>query len=186
MLGDHAAILAYAFQVRAGFLVARLGQFRQAEDGDFAAFERQDALARVNADAEFLRFERLADEVVGAGVQALDDVLRSPPRGQQNDVDVAAGISLANVPAQFDSGHPRHFPVENHQAIRAAPHQFQGLEAVSGRGHLVPDLRKRICQDVRGDVVIIDDQDAHDVGSDVACNAILGRHSVLSRGAIRR
>ena len=160
MLGDHAAILADAFQVRARVLIARLGEFRQAEDDHFAAFERQDAAARVNADVEFLRFKRFRDEVVGAGVQALDDVLRSAPRGQQNDVDVSAGSS-----ARGCVGTTR-FPSSPASPSRERPGDRRRSVSVPAprirlrRGHLMSEPRKRIRQHVRGDIIIIDDQDA--------------------------
>ena len=167
MIGNYPAILAHPFQVGAGFLVARFGELCQAEDGHLTAFQREDALAGANADAQFLRLERLADEVVGAGVEALDDILRSPPRGQEDDVHISAGVAVSDVPAQLDARHFRHFPVGNDQAIRAAPQHLQGLATVAGRSHLVAEVGQRFGQHLRGETVVIYNEDSHGIGSRV-------------------
>ena len=60
------------------------------------------------------------------------------------------------MPAEFDSGHPFHFPIENDQAIRAAAHQFERLSPASGGGHLMPELRQNILQNISDDVIVVD------------------------------
>ena len=111
---------------------------------------------------ELLGLEGFVDEVVGAGVHAVDDVLRSVPRREQNDVDVAAGGAPPDLLAEFDAGHFRHLPVGDHHAELPAADQFQGLAAVAGHGHLVPELRQRMFQDFHRDVVVIRDQNSHE------------------------
>ena len=100
VLGEHAAILPYPLQVGAGLRIARLGQLRHAEDDQLAALQGEHPLAGANPHDKLLHGEGLVDEVVGAGVHAVDDELRALPRGEQDDVDVTAGETARRISRQ--------------------------------------------------------------------------------------
>jgi hypothetical protein len=60
--GENLAVALHAFEVRAGFGVARFGELRQREDRHVTALELQDSLGDADAAREFFRIEWLGDE----------------------------------------------------------------------------------------------------------------------------
>jgi hypothetical protein len=132
---------------------------------DSASFasEKISRLPLADADAvqQLVGMERLGDEVVGSGFQSLHHVLLAAVRREQDDVGVTAVMPRSNAAAQFEPVQAGHFPVGNDERELAGPHEFERFEAVAGGEDSVPGPRERILQQVQGDFVVVDNQDAH-------------------------
>ena len=87
----------------------------------------------MNADAKLLRFKWLADKVVGAGVQALDDILRAEPVfGEQIFAAACFGEGIGNADAaqrrrDAGLGHFGFQPVQPQRIARAELQQPRAL-----------------------------------------------------------
>ena len=100
----------------------------------------QDTLARLDPRRELQAVHRLGHEVVGAGVEPLRDLGLLALRGRQDEVDVAAGLSVLPTDlgigpqgrAELQARHPpRHHPVRQHDVEPLGPQQVEGpLRAV--------------------------------------------------------
>ena len=77
--------------------------------------ERLDAQQRAHAREQLGRVDRLAEEVVGAGVEALDALLGRIERGDQHDRQHRLRRVGADRAADVVAAHARHHHVEQHQ-----------------------------------------------------------------------
>ena len=88
---EHRGVARQPLAVALGVAVARLDGQRQAEDHRLGGVEivgvALDPHQRAHARAQLVRVERLGDEVVGAGLEALDPVLGLMQRGDEHDRD---------------------------------------------------------------------------------------------------
>lgn len=81
-VGQDAAILSHPLQVHTRFRISAFGQFGQSEDGDIAAFQRQNSFANFQADSQLVRLERFRDEIIRTGVISFNDVFSAAARRQ--------------------------------------------------------------------------------------------------------
>jgi hypothetical protein len=85
---------------------------------------------------ELVHVVGLAEEVVGAGGQSVDDVERVRQRGQQDDRKV--GIGVLDLPAQLVAVHAGHDDVRQHQVHRTVGKPLQGPPPVLGLNDVKP------------------------------------------------
>ena len=149
--------------MRTGVRIAGFGKFGHAEDDQFAAFEGKNSYSRAHSDKQFLRFKRFVDEIIGAGIQAFHDILRSLAASKQNDVNVTVELLGADLPAHFSSRYLRHFPVGNHEPIQPGVNEFHGLHSVARRGDFVSKLQQGILQYFRGEIVVFHNKYSHGI-----------------------
>ena len=124
------------------------------------------AHVRAHAGEQLGDAERLGDVIVGAGVEPGHGVELGRAAGQ--DQDRGLGALGADQAAGFETVHPGHLDVEDHQRVVVAGAQPRGLDAV---GRLV-DLIALAAQDARereaDAVVVLGDQQASHRASLVA------------------
>ena len=133
----------------------------------FAGFEEfflqiENAAAGVQADAQFVSVERLRKVIIGAGVHALDQVLRFGARGEQEYIDVGFAVGAANAPADFQAIHPGHHPIQDRKT-----RSILGLQDAPGFGTatrddgLIPPLGEHGLQHGLKYRIVLSGQDAH-------------------------
>jgi hypothetical protein len=102
----------------------------------------------------------LGEIVVGAGLQAGHDVLDRIPRREQNRVDVTFARCGAQLAAQRDAIHFRHFPIGDHQLEIAGGDFFERFLAVARDLDVVAGALEQPRHDQALRRLIVDEQDA--------------------------
>ena len=85
-----------------------------------------------HAREQRLHGERLGDVVVRAGVQAAHGILILGARGHHDDRQIARGGAAADLAADFEAGHRRQHPVEQHEVGLGFGDAGQRFLAVGG------------------------------------------------------
>src|SRR5262245_4115432 len=80
-------------------LLVLLGQFAILQRKP--AFEVEDSLRRADSDAKILLIEGLNQDIVGACLHRLDEVLLFTPRGAEHEIGVVIGWRGTNLPAEI-------------------------------------------------------------------------------------
>ena len=107
---DDAAIPDRSERVVRGFKAHHFARF------DEATFEMEDALAGAQARFQFIHVERLGEVVVGAGLEARDDVFLRLFRSEQHHVDVRLILLAAHFAADAGTVEFWHDPIEKREA----------------------------------------------------------------------
>ncbi len=107
---DDAAIPDRSERIMRGFEAHHLARF------DEAAFEMKDALAGAQARFQFIDVERLGEVIVGAGLEARDDVFLRLFRSEQHHVDVRLILLAAHFTANTGAIEFGHDPIEKREA----------------------------------------------------------------------
>ena len=122
---DDAAIPDGGERVVRGFEAHHFARF------DEATLEMKDALAGAQTRFQFIDVERLGEVIVGAGLEARDDVFLRLFRSEQHHVDVGLFLLAAHFAANAGAIEFRHDPIEKSEA-RAV-----GLAELANRGAAV-------------------------------------------------
>ena len=123
--------------------------------------QADDPLARAEPDPQLVPVERLGQEIIGAGLHALDQVLLLGFRGQEDGVDIAGPLRRADAPEQSRAVQLGHHPVGDDHGEEAGLEEAPGLGPVLRRGDLVPPLLEVVLQQPPGDRIVVRDQDLH-------------------------
>ena len=140
-----------------GLFAERLAGFEQ------FFLEVEDAASGVQADAQLVGIEGLGEVIVGAGVHALDQILRFGAGGEEQDVDVGFAVGTADAAADFNAIHAGHHPIQYGQAggilgLQDSPcfgavARDYGFVAPLGEHRTEHGLKHRVvlgCQDAHG------------------------------------
>ena len=106
-----------------------------------------------------MRIDRLADEVVHAGLHARLAVAGERIGRHRKNRHVGAGAQAANPPGRFQSVHFGHLDIHQDQGIPPRLGFFQRDPAVAGDFHDQPDLVEQVPGDVGIDGVVVDHQE---------------------------
>ena len=113
--------------------------------------------------AQLLGIERLDDVVVGAGVEAGDQVAAALARGEQHQVHVGERQLGADAAAHLGAVHLRHHPVENGERRRGGRAQvIPRVGAVRDDGDVELPALERPRQDFRRHPVVVGYQSMHE------------------------
>ncbi len=97
--------------------------------------ELNDAASGIESRDQLGLVGGLAQIVVGAGVEARDDIVGRAVAGEQQHVEVGRQVCLAHPPAKRAAIHARHVPVREQQLIVSVEDLGQRLLAVGGGIH---------------------------------------------------
>ena len=112
----------------------------------------------VDARLDFKQIERLADEILGAGLQGAQLVARLS--GDHQDAKVGVGIIGLESFHHLKSAHARHLKVEQDQVVAVLAMQSANLLWIHGRGHAgVAGLAEQLFEQADIGLLIVDDQD---------------------------
>src|SRR5262249_37613485 len=103
----------------------------------------------------------LRQKVIGSRVQATNDVVGPRARSEQNHVDIATPMTLANLTAQIDPAHFRHLPIRYDQMKLTRAHQFKRFATIGSGGHVVTELPKIFDEDFASYVIIVNNEHTH-------------------------
>ncbi len=124
--------------------------------------QRDDALADLNPGTEFAPVERLDDEIVGAGVEAVQHIGFFGSAGQEDGVDVVRVGLRAQAADDLDAFHFRHVPVENGQLRRVVYLEFlQCLEAIIDGDHFVSQFLHGVLHETQGTGIVVGYENFH-------------------------
>ncbi len=123
--------------------------------------EADDPLPRAKPDPQLVPVERLGQEIIGAGLHALDQVLLLGFRRQEDGIDIAGPLGRADPPDQSRAVQLGHHPVGDDHGEEAAIEEAPGLGPVLGRRHLVPPLLEVVLKQPPRDRIVVRDQDLH-------------------------
>ena len=117
--------------------------------------------AQIGAHARNQRrmLDRLGQILVGAGIQAMHDVLQRGFRGHQDDRHVRQRSIGPNLPGDLEAIQLGHHHVEEHEVGQQRTNRLQRLLAVDRLRGLVAPARQARLQDLAVVRVVVDDQD---------------------------
>ena len=103
------------------------------------------------AYVQLMLIERLNDVIVRPRFHTLDQILAQALGGEQQDVRVWFLSTLAHTAADFETGHPRHHPIEYGERgrVRRAENLARAI-AVGGENHFIAPLPYRGVEQVPG------------------------------------
>ena len=78
--------------------------------------------------------------------------------GQQNEVDVAATLSVANLATQLVTLNTGHIPVGDNHRVPASAHEVETFATVPSDIDIVSEMNQAIGEEFRGYLVIFDDE----------------------------
>ena len=130
---------------------------------------------RLHAGDELADAERLGDVVVGAELEAADDLLLLALGGEHDDRQLE--LPLADLPADFVAVELRQHDVEQQQVGRFAERRGESGVAVRGRADVVALRAKIVGQPAEQGGVVFDDEDG--------CAVSLGRRHRMYGGSCR-
>ncbi len=133
--------------------------------GQQIAVQVENTASGAEAHLELVGVEGLGDVVVGAGLQAFDEILPVAARGQQQQVGIALAIRdpgvLADQPADLGAAQAGHHPVEDGELRRmVAAQDLPGGGAVAHRDHVVTPLTQGRFEEMSGAGAVFGDQHA--------------------------
>ena len=184
---DMARSLGHAMRVLLGVLVLRLDSRGQREDHLLGAVERVvhglQPQSRAHARNQLDPVDRLAHEVVGAGLQRQDPVVRVVERGQHHDRQKPSSGPGLDAPADLVAVHARHLHVEQDQVGRLPVDGGKRGKAVLGRPQPAVKIRKEGLDERPVDLAVVDDE--HERRSMRCLSLLHHRHSAGSPRAAR-
>ena len=101
---------------------------------------------RMQPRPQFALLDRLAEKVIRASVKPQRQIVWIFTAGKENDIDIVTDLAAADLPAQRQAIHFRHFPVADDQTDRLAFEDLQRGEAVFRLADLIAPLRQHPTQ----------------------------------------
>jgi hypothetical protein len=120
--------------------------------------QAQDAPARVQARDQFRLVHGLDEVIVGARLQARDDVFLGVAGGQQQRIHIAIQLQIAHRLAQRHPVHFRHFPVSDQHGVVALGHPVERLGTVGHGIDLIPRLLQKAGHEHPRDWIVLRQQ----------------------------
>ena len=113
----------------------------------------------VDARLDLDQIERLADEILGAGLQRAQ--LVAGLRGEHDDRQIAVGVVRLQAFHHLEAVHARHLQVEQDQVVAVLAMQRADLVRIHRRGHArVAGLAQQLLEQADVGLLVVDDQDA--------------------------
>jgi len=121
--------------------------------------QQLDPQQRLHARQQLGLVDGLAQEVVGARVDALHALLDGIERRHHDDREHRGGDVRADLPAHVVAGHAGHHDVEQHEVGLILLHRRQGLRPARRGDHGVALYRQQVGEQLHVDGRVVDHQD---------------------------
>ena len=118
-------------------------------------------LHRAQLGFEYDEVDRFGQVVVGAGIEAFDQILIAIERREENDRRPFFARHALDPPGGFEAIHDRHHDVEQDQVGCVGDEAADGFLAVLGEDHLMSQLLQEDLKDVKIGAIVVNRENLH-------------------------